>query len=85
LLSGKDKALLVRRNANDTLISHMSPTERCMSPLPFLVLDLRFHVVDRVRRFDFESDGLSRKGLHEDLHSEGWWLYVKGCGVTRRD
>merc|ERR1719327_921304 len=34
-----------------------------------LVLDLRLHVVDRVRRLDVEGDGLAREGLHEDLHA----------------
>jgi len=35
----------------------------------FLVLDLGLHVLDGVRWFDFEGDGLSGKGLHEDLHT----------------
>ena len=35
----------------------------------FLVLDLGLHVVNRVRGLDFERDGLSSKGLHEDLHT----------------
>merc|ERR1711981_532520 len=35
----------------------------------FLVLDLRFHVVDRVAGLHIECDGLARQGLHEDLHA----------------
>jgi hypothetical protein len=35
----------------------------------FLVLDLSFDVFDSVCWFDIEGDGLSSKGLHEDLHS----------------
>lgn len=35
----------------------------------FLVLDLRLHVINSIRRFYLECDSLSRKGLHEDLHS----------------
>jgi len=35
-----------------------------------LVLDLRFYIVDRVRRFDLEGDGLSGESLHENLHDE---------------
>jgi len=35
----------------------------------FLILNLRLHIVDGVRRFDFQSDGLSSERLHEDLHS----------------
>lgn len=46
LLSGKDQALLVGRDA-------------------FLVLDLGFHIVDRVAGLDFESNRLSREGLDE--------------------
>ena len=34
-----------------------------------LVLDLRFDIVDRVRRFDLERDGFASQGLHENLHS----------------
>ncbi len=33
-----------------------------------LVLDLGLHVVDRVRRLDLQSDGLSGQRLYEDLH-----------------
>merc|ERR1719269_252890 len=34
-----------------------------------LVLDLRLHVLDRVRRLDLERDSLAREGLDEDLHA----------------
>jgi len=33
-----------------------------------LVLDLGLDVVDGVRWFDIEGDGLTRKGLDKDLH-----------------
>jgi hypothetical protein len=33
----------------------------------FLILDLGLHVIDRVGRFDIESDGLSGKSLYENL------------------
>lgn len=32
------------------------------------ILDLRFHVVDRVRAFHFKSDCLARQSFHENLH-----------------
>ena len=35
----------------------------------FLILDLGFHVFNSVRRFNIEGDGLSGKGLDENLHS----------------
>jgi len=35
----------------------------------FLVLNLGLNVLDRVRRFDFERDGLSSESFNEDLHS----------------
>ena len=35
----------------------------------FLVLDLSLDVVDGVRSFDIESDGLAGEGLDEDLHT----------------
>merc|ERR1712083_850316 len=34
-----------------------------------LVLDLRLHVIDRVRRLNLERDRLTRERLHEDLHA----------------
>ena len=34
-----------------------------------LILDLRLHVVDRVGRFNLESDGLAGECLDEDLHA----------------
>merc|ERR1719232_21779 len=34
-----------------------------------LVLDLGLHILDGVRWLDVEGDGLSSKGLHEDLHT----------------
>ena len=33
----------------------------------FLILDLGLDVVDSVRRFDIKSDGLTSKGLYENL------------------
>jgi hypothetical protein len=33
-----------------------------------LVLDLLFHIVDRVRGLHIQSDGLASQSLHEDLH-----------------
>jgi len=35
---------------------------------PFLVLDLRLDILNRVRRLDLQGDGLARQGLHKDLH-----------------
>ena len=35
----------------------------------FLVLNLCLNVIDGVRRFNFQCDGLAGKGLDEDLHS----------------
>ena len=35
----------------------------------FLVLDLGLHVLDRITCFNFQGDGLSGKGLYEDLHT----------------
>merc|ERR1711903_356285 len=35
----------------------------------FLVLDLSLDVLNGVRRFDLQGDGLASQRLHEDLHS----------------
>jgi hypothetical protein len=45
----------------------------------FFVLDLGLDVVDRVGRFDLESDGLAREGLDEAGESvncgfKSWWM-----------
>ena len=37
--------------------------------LTFLVLDLALNIVDGVRAFHLQSDGLASQGLHEDLHA----------------
>merc|ERR1712183_1044281 len=42
----------------------------------FLVLDLGLDVVDRVARFDLEGDGLTREGLHKDLHGGSDWYLL---------
>ena len=36
----------------------------------FLVLDLSLDIVNSIAWFDIKSDGLTRKGLHEDLHGQ---------------
>jgi len=35
----------------------------------FLILDLCLHVLDGIRRFNFQGDCLSCQGLHKDLHT----------------
>ncbi len=35
----------------------------------FLILDLRLHVVDGIRRLHLKGDGLACEGLHENLHA----------------
>ena len=35
----------------------------------FFVLDLRLHIVDRVRRLNLEGDCLTREGFDKDLHT----------------
>ena len=36
--------------------------------LTFLILDLGLDILDRIRRLNFERDGLARQRFHEDLH-----------------
>ncbi|KAG6548995.1 hypothetical protein Mapa_009437 [Marchantia paleacea] len=35
---------------------------------PLLVLNLGLYIIDRIRAFDLESDGLASQCLHKDLH-----------------
>ena len=45
----------------------------------FFVLNLSLHIVNRVRRLDFQGDRFARKGLNEDLHTSTEAKYkVKG-------
>merc|ERR1719233_648740 len=39
---------------------------------PLLVLDLSLDIFDGVGRLDFQGDGFSGQGLHEDLHT---WVF----------
>jgi len=49
----------------------------------FLVLNLGFHIIDRVARFDLEGDGLAREGLYE---AAGDGLVTRsGASVLRPD
>merc|ERR1740124_1141956 len=47
----------------------------------FLILNLSFHVVDSVRWFDIQSDGLSRQGLHKNLHASTKTKYQVKSGL----
>ena len=47
-------------NANELLQKHNQAT--------LLVLDLRLHVVNRVRSLDVQRNGLASESLHKDLH-----------------
>jgi len=35
----------------------------------FLILDFRFHIINRIGGFHFQRDGFSSQGFHENLHS----------------
>jgi len=47
----------------------------------FLVLDFGLDVLNGVGGFDFESDRLTRKGFHEDLHTTAESQYQMECGL----
>merc|ERR1719234_2225489 len=46
---------------------------------PFLVLDLRFHILNCVRWLDLKGDSLARQGLHKDLHDDQLAASFKKC------
>ena len=60
--------------------SHQNPRERgkisnerrlsttTTNKRTFFILDLRFHVIDGIRRLHFQGDGFARQGFHENLH-----------------
>ena len=41
-----------------------------------LVLDLGLHILDGVGGLHLEGDGLTRQGLHEDLHVEASRVWI---------
>ena len=51
-----------------------------------LVLDLRLHVVDRVRGLDLQRDRLTGESLYENLWVEERWRRwrVSDCGVENK-
>ena len=71
LLPGEDETLLVGRDANKAGAKYSTRDHGAIRNVPLLVLDLGLDVVNGIRGLDFESDGLSGEGLHEDLHAVG--------------
>jgi hypothetical protein len=70
LFPSENKTLLVR--GDTTFIPLFRSYHKCRgasNDSPFLVLNLSFDIVDRVRRLDLESDGLAGQGLDKDLHT----------------
>src|ERR1700749_429769 len=57
--------------------SDMTPRSVAKELSPFLVLDLGFDIVNSIRRFHLEGDGLSSKSLDKDLHAVA---RVRQCG-----
>ena len=54
-------------------LDRVRPSSSCYQPLQvrwnaFLVLDLGLDILGGVTGLDLKSDGLGRRGLHEDLH-----------------
>jgi len=47
----------------------------------FFILDLCLHILNGVRWFDVESDGLTSEGLNEDLHSSSKSQDQMKCGL----
>ena len=68
LLACKDQTLLVRGNPAQR-VNFMSQINTT-SIIPFLVLDLCLDIVDSVRGFNLECDGLAGERFHKDLHSK---------------
>lgn len=61
---GKERNENCQHSANER--DHSSKTSHHPT---FLVLNLGLHVVNGIRRLDFERNGFSRQGLDKDLHA----------------
>jgi len=71
LLASKNEALLVRRDPFLVCVSGLVNVVLCWYSTH--TLDLRFYIVDGVRRLNLKGNRLSREGLYEDLHDSLWW------------
>jgi hypothetical protein len=81
LLAGKDQALLVGRDTTSRQDDKLAcgRRHRPVQRAPLLVLDLRLHIVDGVRRLHLKGDRLPRKGLDENLHGGGGGCRSRKC------
>ena len=66
LLTGEDKALLIRGDA--VFLRQYTCQITTPDDAPLLVLDLGLDVVDGVGRLHLKGDRLAREGLDENLH-----------------
>jgi hypothetical protein len=49
--------------------------------LPFFILNLSFHIVNRIGRFDFQGNRFTRQGLNENLHTAPEAQYKMQSGL----
>ena len=82
LLAGEDQPLLVR--GDPLLVLQLKCSQQDISQIKRsrLYLDLGLNILDGVRGFDLEGDGLAGKGLNEDLHL-GTEESLEGVGLYR--
>ena len=63
-------ALEAERGLYDTILELFSGEDETLLVRrnSLFILDLRFYIVDSVRRLDFEGDGFTRQSLDKNLH-----------------
>ena len=67
--SGSDTPLLIRESSPIFKLFSGKDQSLLIGRDTLFVLNLRLHVIDRVRRFNLEGDRLPSQGLDKDLHT----------------
>ena len=67
-ISSKAARVTIRSSSQNPRERRQNFKRRLYTKRTFFILDLRFHVIDGIRRLHFQGDGFARQGFHENLH-----------------
>ena len=67
-ISSKAARVTIRSSSQNPRERRQNFKRRLYTKRTFFILDLRFNVIDGIRRLHFQGDGFARQGFHENLH-----------------